>query len=96
VLVAGGVVAFRVAVGVLRDRVIEGLGPASEIAEIRVGWSSVDVAGLRIPRAAAGARGSTRMPPWATAANRGVVLLDGGVRTLSAHLHARSRAQRPA
>jgi hypothetical protein len=48
-LVAGGVVAFRVAVGVLRDRVIEGLGPASEIAEIRVGWSSVDVAGLRIP-----------------------------------------------
>jgi len=48
-LVAGGIVGFRVAVGVLRDRVIDALGPESEIAEIRVGWSSVDIEGLRIP-----------------------------------------------
>ena len=47
-LVAGGIVGFRVAVGALRDRVIDALGPESEIAELRVGWSSLDVGGLRI------------------------------------------------
>lgn len=48
-LAACGVFAFRVAVGVLRDRVIEGLGPESEVAEVRVGWSSLELAGLRVP-----------------------------------------------
>ena len=47
-VVAGGVVAFRVATYVLRDRVIDALGPASEISAIRVGWSGLDVEGLRI------------------------------------------------
>lgn len=47
--VAGGIAGFRVAVGVLRDRLIESLGPASELAEIRVGWSRLDVERLRIP-----------------------------------------------
>jgi Domain of Unknown Function (DUF748) len=47
-LVAGGIAGFRVAVGVLRNRVIETLGPESEIAAIGVGWSSVEVEGLRI------------------------------------------------
>ena len=46
--VAGGIVGFRVAVEALKDRVIDALGPESEIAEIRVGWSSLDVEGLRI------------------------------------------------
>jgi hypothetical protein len=46
--VVGGLVGFRVAVGVLRDRVTDALGPESEIAELRVGWSSLDVEGLRI------------------------------------------------
>ncbi|HME70835.1 MAG TPA: DUF748 domain-containing protein [Myxococcota bacterium] len=51
VMIAGGVVLFRVAIGVLKDEVVEKLGPESEIAEIRVGWSSVDVEGVRIRRA---------------------------------------------
>src|SRR3989442_13030920 len=50
VLIAGGIVAFRVAVGVLKGKVVEALGPESEIKDIRVGWSSVDVGELRIPR----------------------------------------------
>lgn len=49
VLVAGGVFAFRIAVGVLHDRVVEALGPESEIARMRVGWSGVEVEEIRIP-----------------------------------------------
>lgn len=48
VLIVGGIVGFRVAVGILKGKVIEALGPDSEIKEIRVGWSSVEVEGLRI------------------------------------------------
>jgi len=48
VLIAGGIVGFRVAVGVLKGKVVEALGPDSEITGIRVGWASVDVEGLRI------------------------------------------------
>jgi len=47
-LVAGGIAGFRIAVAMLRDRVVESLGPESEIAEIRMGWSSLDVVGVRI------------------------------------------------
>lgn len=47
-LVAGGIAGFRIAVSVLRDRVIESLGPESEIAEIRMGWSRLDIVGVRI------------------------------------------------
>ena len=47
-LVAGGAIAFRLAVGILRDRVIDALGPESKVAAIRVGWSSLDVEGLEI------------------------------------------------
>ena len=48
VLITGGIVAFRVAVVVLKGKVVEALGPESEIKDIRVGWSSVDVRDLRI------------------------------------------------
>jgi len=48
VLITGGIVAFRVAVEVLKGKVAEALGPESEIADIRVGWASVDVRDLRI------------------------------------------------
>lgn len=48
VLIAGGIVGFRVAVGVLKGKVVEALGPESEITNLRVGWFSVDVEGLRI------------------------------------------------
>src|SRR5713101_963787 len=48
VLIAGGIVGFRVAVGALKGKVVDALGPESEIRDIRVGWSSVDLAELRI------------------------------------------------
>ncbi len=43
ILIVGGIVGFRVAVGVLKGKVVEALGPDSEITHIRVRWSSVDV-----------------------------------------------------
>jgi hypothetical protein len=48
VLAIGAVVGFRMAVGVIKDKIVAGLGPGSEIKELRVGWSSVSVVGLRI------------------------------------------------
>ena len=47
-LVVGGVLVFRTAVGVLKGKVVEALGPGSEIKELNVGWSAVELAGLRI------------------------------------------------
>jgi hypothetical protein len=48
VLIVGGIVEFGVAVRVLKGKVVEVLGPNSEIRDIRLGWSSVNVEGLRI------------------------------------------------
>lgn len=48
VLIVGGIVGFRLAVGILKDKVAEALGPGSEIAALDVGWSSLTVGGLRI------------------------------------------------
>ncbi len=48
VLIVGGIVGFRVAVGILKNKVAEALGPGSEIQALQVGWSSVNVEGLRI------------------------------------------------
>ena len=48
VLIVGAVVGFRIAVGILRDRVATALGPDSEIRELRVGWTALQVEGLRI------------------------------------------------
>ncbi|MCI0483834.1 MAG: DUF748 domain-containing protein [candidate division NC10 bacterium] len=48
VLLVGGIFAFRAAVGILKGKVVEALGPGSEIRELRVGWSAVEVEGLRI------------------------------------------------
>ena len=48
VLFVGGLVGFRVAVGILKGKIVEALGPDSEIRGIRLGWSSVNVDGLRI------------------------------------------------
>jgi hypothetical protein len=48
VLIVGGVVGFQVAVRALKGKVVEALGPNSEIRDIRLGWSSVNVEGLRI------------------------------------------------
>ena len=48
VAVVGAVVGFRLAVGVLKSKVVEALGPGSEISDIQVGWTGVTVTGLRI------------------------------------------------
>ena len=48
VLAGGGVVGFRIAVGILKGKVLEALGPDSEIGQLDLGWSAVQVAGLRL------------------------------------------------
>ena len=46
-LIAAGIVGFRVAVGVLKGKVVEALGPDSEISDIRVGRPSVSLCSRR-------------------------------------------------
>jgi len=48
VLIVGVVVGFQAAVRALKGKVVEALGPNSEIRDIRLSWSSVNVEGLRI------------------------------------------------
>ena len=48
VLIVGVVVGFRVATGALKGKVMAVLGPGSEMKDIRLGWTSVNVDGLRI------------------------------------------------
>jgi hypothetical protein len=43
-----GFIGFRLAVGMLKDKILEALGPGSEVRELRVGWSAVEVVGLRL------------------------------------------------
>jgi hypothetical protein len=47
-LIVGVGVGFRVAVRALKGKVVQALGPNSEVRDIRLGWSSVIVEGLRI------------------------------------------------
>jgi len=47
-LIVGGIIGFRVAAGILKGKVVEALGPGSEIQAVQVGWSGVEVHGLRI------------------------------------------------
>jgi hypothetical protein len=48
VLIVGCLVGFRVGTGILKEKMVAALGPDGEITAIRVGWSSVEVEGLRI------------------------------------------------
>ena len=48
VLGVGVMVGFRAAVGVLKGKVVQALGPESEIADLKVGWFAIEVDGLRI------------------------------------------------
>ena len=48
VLIVGCLVGFRVGIGILKEKMVEAVGPDSEMTTIRVGWSSVEVEGLRI------------------------------------------------
>jgi uncharacterized protein involved in outer membrane biogenesis len=48
VLGIGGIIGFRTAVGIIKGKVVEALGPESEITDLKVGWFTVEVDGLRI------------------------------------------------
>jgi hypothetical protein len=48
ILMVGGAVAYQIAVRILKDKVVEALGPGSEVEDIQVGWSGVVMRGLRI------------------------------------------------
>jgi len=48
VLIIGGVIGFQIAIGIIKGKVVEALGPESEIKKLKVGWSAVEVEGLRI------------------------------------------------
>jgi hypothetical protein len=48
VLAVGAIVVFHVPVRVLKGKVVQVLGPNTDVADIRLGWSSVTVTGLRI------------------------------------------------
>lgn len=48
VLLIGSLIGTRVAAGALKSKVVAVLGPTSEIKDIRVGWTSVIIEGLRI------------------------------------------------
>jgi len=47
-LLGAGFIGFRMAVQMLKGKVVEALGPGSEVTELKVGWSSVELAGLNI------------------------------------------------
>jgi hypothetical protein len=48
ILIVGGIVGFRVALGILKGKVVGALGTDSEIHDIQVSWTGVDIEGLRI------------------------------------------------
>ncbi|HEU4341766.1 MAG TPA: DUF748 domain-containing protein [Candidatus Binatia bacterium] len=47
-LLGAGFIGFRMAVQMLKGKVVEALGPGSEVTELKVRWSSVELAGLNI------------------------------------------------
>src|SRR5436190_15667819 len=49
VVLLAAAVGFRFAVAKLKDRVVAALGPGSELKELRVGWSSIELVALRVP-----------------------------------------------
>ena len=48
VVIAGSLVGFRMAAALLKGKVVEALGPGSEVKNLEVGWAGVLVEGLRI------------------------------------------------
>lgn len=47
-LLVTGALGFRIAVQTLKGKVTQALGPGSEVNEIKVGWSSIELIGLNI------------------------------------------------
>lgn len=48
VLFGGGILGFRIALQMLKGKLVEALGPGSEVGEVKVGWSSVELSGLNV------------------------------------------------
>lgn len=48
VLFGGGILGFRIALQLLKGKVVEALGPGSEVDEVDVGWSSVELSRLNL------------------------------------------------
>jgi hypothetical protein len=48
ILGTGGIIGFRTAVGIIKGKLAEALGPESEVADLKVGWFTVEMDGLRI------------------------------------------------
>jgi len=83
-LVAGAaVVAYRAAVSVLRDEAVKALGPEAEIARVQVGWSGVEVEGLRI-------KGAGDWPATDTLRAKRIVIVPNLRSLVSDHVHVRS------
>ncbi len=47
-ILGGGVIGFRIALGIIKGKVVEALGPDSEVRGLALGWSRVELLGLRI------------------------------------------------
>jgi hypothetical protein len=47
-LLIAGVLGFRIAIEMLKGRVVEALGAGSEVQQLNLGWSSIDLLGLTI------------------------------------------------
>lgn len=45
----GTAAGLHYAAGALRDKIRDALGPQSEVADIRLGWTAVEVVGVRVP-----------------------------------------------
>ncbi len=82
-LAVGGILAFRTAVGVLKGKVVEALGPGSEIKNLSVGWSGVEVQGLRI-------KGSPGWPATDTLRAERVVIVPSFLSLLSGQVRVGS------
>ena len=48
ILGIGAIIGFRAAVGIIKGKVVQALGPESEITDLKVGWFTIEVDGLRI------------------------------------------------
>lgn len=47
-LLIGGVLAYRFAIRSLEERIVAALGPRGEVREVRVGFTGIEMSGLRI------------------------------------------------
>jgi len=83
ILVAGGYAGFRLAVAALKERVVEALGPDSEIRSIRADRSGVHIEGLKI-------RGSNGWPAGDTLRAEHVTVVPGIRSLLSGQYRIRS------